>query len=196
MFSDLPNVVLEYEIGGGLPCTIAAKEYAQQKFYEFINLMTPGSFVNGGFVVDVPNVTAPFNRLIYTQAGFDWDRDCGEFYIPIDMQASKQFHDSLNLPEKYVLLHDGGHGVIDRSHIIDQSLVVFVPHHVDNPFLYKYTIEHASEIHVVDSSFYNFTDKLDLSTNHIFLHKLRNKRYSTPLLSPKLNKNWSFIEYP
>ena len=112
------------------------------------------------------------------------------------MEESIQHHKSLNLPEKYVFLHEGDHGVMDRQHIIDKMLTVFIPHHIPNPFLYKYTISHATEIHVSDSAFYNFSDKLNLSTTNIFLHKIRNKRYSTPLLSPQLNKSWNFVEYP
>jgi len=195
MFADLSNIVLDYELIGGLPCATTTKQYAQQNSFDFINLMTPGSFVNGGFVVDVENITAPFNRLIYKQAGFDWDTDHHEFYIPINMEESIQHHKSLNLPDKYVFLHEGGHGTINRSHILDKTIPVFVPHKIPNPFLYKYTIIHAAEIHVMDSSFYNFADKLNLTTKNIFLHKLRNKCYSTPFLSPKLNKPWKFVDY-
>lgn len=199
MFSDISNLSLHLNLENfehhWLSNSEIINQYAIDNKYDFYNLMLPGKFSKSEFSVDVNKISMPFNRLIYDQIGLDWETDSKNFYIPINDEESKKFHDSLNLPSEYAFFHEGKYGNIDKNHMIDKSLKIFIPHMIQNVFLYKYTLEHATEIHVVDSGFYNFADKLNLNTQKIFLHKIRTKSYSTPLLTPILNKNWGFIDY-
>ena len=142
---------------------------------------------------DPAKLDKPFNLVLYEQSGFNWYTDCIHYHVPINETESKKLFKTFNLPERYVFLHEGNHPKIDRSHI-NPELPVFSPTLIDNPFLYKYTIEAAEEIHVVDSGFYNFADKLKLPERR-FLHKTRTKLFESPFLDPKLNQKWIEIEY-
>lgn len=195
MFSDLNNIHLEYDCGNRIPDIPKIKQYCKDKNIIHIDLMTPGKFNNEGIYIIDPCLDKPFNRFIYEKAGFNWEKDCKNYFIPINENESLNFFESLKLPEKYIFLHEGPYPKIDKNYINDKSLYTFVPYEIENVFLYKHVIENAKEIHVVDSGFYNFSDKLDLKTNKIYLHRTKNKTYQTHFLEPKLNKNWIKIDY-
>lgn len=196
MFSDLSNVKPEIDCQSGIPNISTIKSYCERHNYDYINLITPGEYNDKNvYELNLVKLNKPFNRCIYEMAGFEWDRDSKEYYIPINDEESRLHHESLNLPEKYVFLHEGSHPSIDRNYILDKSLPIFIPHKIENVFLYKYTIENAEEIHVVDSGFYNFADKLSFKTDKYFMHKTRTKLFVSKYLDPKLNKPWKEIEY-
>jgi len=196
MFKDLENVQLEYNCQSGLPDINVTGPYYKERGYDCIDLISClGKYVEHKFVIDTKNLNQPYNRAMYSSAGFDWNRDTKEYYIPIDDDESERFHKSLNLPEEYIFLHEGIHPKIDRSHIINKNLPIFEPHYVQNVFLYKHTIENAKEIHVVASGIYNFADKLNFKTNDFFMHGTRTPLLDSPYLNPILNKPWKMINY-
>lgn len=198
MFSDLPNVKLTFRSTFGFSNILEVEQYCKDNNYDFIDLLCPGHLNSENlYILDLEKINEPFNKCIYTKAGFNWEKDCVHFHIPIDEEESKEFHVSLKLPEKYIFLHESDYPKIDRSKILDKDLPIFTPFETenDNVFLYKHTIEHATEIHVVNSGFYNFTDKLNLSTENYFLHKTRTKLFETPYFDPALNKPWKQIIY-
>jgi len=184
MFTDLPNVELTYNCKEWLPnVQLLIDSHCTPRGITPINLR----------LADPSKLDKPFNLVLYEQSGFDWDRDCKYYHIPIDDDDSYELFRSFNLPDRYAFLHEGIHPKINRIHI-NKEVVTFSPVMIENPFLYKYIIEHAEEIHVVDSGFYNFSDKLNLSEK-IFLHKTRTKLFESPFLDPKLNQKWIEIEY-
>lgn len=196
MFSDISNIHFEYNCQNKLPNVTEITQYCKTNSIDLINLLTPGSFDNNGnYIVDTTTLNEPFNHYIYTKSGFNWERDVSQYHIPIDDDESYNLFKSFNLPDKYVFLHNGHYPKININLIKDKSAFIFIPHEIENVFLYKYTIEHASEIHVVDSGFYNFADKLNLKTDDIFLHQVRLKTYSSVFLNPVLNKQWIKIGY-
>jgi len=196
MFLDLPNVKFEVECYSGLPNINHIKSQYESSNCVVINLITPGKYNDENvYELNLDELNKPFNRCIYERSGFDWDKNCNEYYIPIDENESKLHHQSLNLPLKYIFLHESSHPLIDRNYILDKTIPIFIPHQIENVFLYKYTIENAEEIHVVDSGFYNFADKLDLKTDKYFMHKTRTRLFKSTYLDPLLNKSWKEIEY-
>ena len=195
MFTDLKNVKLQINVNTGLPNIEELKKFCDENCYDLINLMLPGKFINKKYELNLEKINMPFNRYIYNNIGFNWELDSQQFQIPIDDEKSKELHDSLNLPEKYIFLHEGDHPKINRVHFINKNITVFEPHRIENVFLYKYTIEHAEEIHVVNSGFYNFIDKLNIKNENYFFHKTRSCLLETKFLDPVLNKNWKIIDY-
>jgi hypothetical protein len=201
MFPDLPNVCLDYNCKCWIPDVNLIIQKRCSEDIVPINLMIPGNLIPGGYKIDTVALNKPFNYYIYEKSGFDWMRDCPRYHIPIDNSETHDFFQSLRLPERYIFLHEGdhpgwgGHPRINRKYFLNKNLPVFVPHVIDNPFLYKDTIERADEIHVVDSSFRNFADKLSMKTDKIFFHKTRTRFFQTPFCDPKLNKPWIEIFY-
>ena len=196
MFSDLLNVKPEIDCQSGIPNFSIIESYCKYNNYDCIDLITPGKYNDKNlYELDLDKLNKPFNKCIYEMNGFEWDRDSKEYYIPINDNESKSHHESLNLPDKYIFLHEGSHPKIDRNYILNKTLPIFIPHKIENVFLYKHTIENAEEIHVVDSGFYNFADKLTLKTNNYFMHKTRTKFFISKYLDPQLNKPWKEIDY-
>ena len=196
MFSDLSNVKLEMDCYTGIPNIEIIKSYCNINGFDYINLITPGKYNdNNVYELDLEKLNQPFNRCIYEISEFNWEKDSKEYYVPINDVESKLHHISLNLPEKYIFLHESSHPPINRSYILDKSLPIFIPHKIENVFLYKHTIEHSEESHVVDSGFYNFADKLNLKTDKYFMHKTRTPYFQSKYLDPQLTKHWKEIEY-
>ncbi len=116
-----------------------------------------------------------FDQAFYKAANLDFEKRFTDFRLNRDKKRELELFDRLNLkPGKYIFLHDDKtrNFNINRNHIQDKSLPVIFPDHklTNNIFDFCHIIENAAELHVIDSSFKNLCENLDIKTKKLFYH--------------------------
>lgn len=125
--------------------------------------------------------------MFFHQAGLPLDLKWVMFHIKRDhnreMAVFNRFKEKYGIEEgKYVFVHDtsqqaydgfprpGVGGEIDHKYIEDKSLPILRPENVKfNMLDYAYLIEHAAELHMINSSFYNLADLIP-TNGKLFYH--------------------------
>jgi hypothetical protein len=116
-----------------------------------------------------------FDQAFYKAANLDFEKRFTDFKLNRDKKRELDLFNKLNLkPGKYIFLHDDKtrNFNINRNHIQDKSLPVVFPDHnlTNNIFDFCHIIENAAELHVIDSSFKNLCENLDIKTKKLFYH--------------------------
>ena len=142
------------------------------------------------------NTKLTADKAFYEQVKIPFEIRFSRFYVERDTKREKDFFDKFDVKEnEYIFLHEGGSenkNFINRSRI-KSNLKIVQPKIglTDNIFDYCYLIEHAAEIHVIESSFLFLIDSIK-TDGKLFSH-----RYARPLYDytvPNLNKNWTIYK--
>lgn len=136
--------------------------------------------------------TESFDQWFYRQAGLDMqerDKHC-----PLQ-KAVENVEQLTGVIVDYIFKHDDHERgfVIDYNKMPDNDDVVLP---MDTPgtsiLRYAETIQWATEIHCIDSSFIHLCDALQ-TTGKLFWHQYA-RRYESPLHDIKFRKNWTILK--
>lgn len=135
-----------------------------------------------------------FERQVYGRFDVPLEKKWDSFSVVRDPEREEALFKKLNLSEPYQFVHDDTRFPLDRTYI-SQTLPVFQPVRdlTDNIFDYCTLIEHATEIHVVDSSFIVLIDCLPYVNDQQRLFKHHYARSLPALQSPMLKKPWTVL---
>lgn len=89
----------------------------------------------------------------YVSAGIPKEYRLDYFYYQRDLESEINFFNSLNLPEKYVVISEYGKNILDRKHIKNKEYYVLNINEIcKNYFDIIKVIENAEEIHLLENS--------------------------------------------
>jgi hypothetical protein len=183
MFRDLPNVEV-----------VTVRTHRDKTLYRLRNLLTR-RFDRIQKIWDVNFETGvPSEYQFYELAGVPHAKKCESFWIEPDGERERALEAKLNLPERYIFVHDDARYPIDDSRIDSTLPLVRVgPGATDNLFDYRGIIERADEVHVIDSSFMFLIDctAYDAPDQKLFVH--RYARPNAPWNLPILKKPWRIL---
>ncbi len=132
-----------------------------------------------------------FELQFYNMANLPIEYKYEKFFINRDLKKEKELFNSLNIKEgEYIFVHDGGYEL--KNETINQEEIIIKPNGGDF-FDWIYVIEHAKQIHCIDSSFLCLVDVLDLD-NKIKLFNHRYCRNYPDNIKLYTKKNWKFIK--
>jgi len=127
---------------------------------------------------------------------YKWDK----FYFERDINSELNAYHSMGLSpnEKYIFVHDDE----KRNRIFKpelfNSLKAIKPINFTNIgiFDFIYTIEHAEEVHVMNSSFVCLIDTMQIKHDKLFYHNYARTDMQNELgkINPKFKLNWKFLE--
>ena len=186
MFRDLPNLEV-----------IPLPTHRDKTLYRMRNFFTLGRkrYDRIQKIWDVDFETGiPSEYQFYKIAGIPYEKKWDSFYVQRDSERERTLEEKAKLPERYVFIHDDGRYPIDDSHIASLLPKFRVgPGLTDNLFDYSGIIEHASEVHVIDSSFMFLIDCLPYEAPHQKLFVHRYARPNAPWNLPILKKSWTIL---
>lgn len=135
-----------------------------------------------------------FDEAFYKIAGLSFDNRFDQFKLERDNQREEKMFNILNVKKgEYIFLHEDNTRLfrIKREHIKNKQLPILWPNPTltGNIFDYCSIIENAAEVHVIDSSFKNLCETLDIKTNDLFYHCYFRNRNMT-----KSRKNWKILK--
>lgn len=136
----------------------------------------------------------PSEYQFYKLADVPYAKKWDSFYVERDHTGEKALEEKVALPDSYLFVHDDNRYPIDDDRITSPLQKFRVgPGLTDNLFDYSGIIEHAKEVHVIDSSFMFLIDcmKYDAPDQKLFVH-----RYARPNAAwnlPILKKNWTIL---
>jgi len=135
-----------------------------------------------------------FDKAFYAQLQIPFQERFDGFYIERDKNKELIFFNNFNVKEnEYIFIHEGGseNSSIDYNKIKSPLKQVMVNISLtSNIFDYYYLIEHAAEIHCVESSFLFMIDSMHTNgelISHRYARKLTEKTI------PTLQKKWRII---
>ena len=133
-------------------------------------------------------------RQVYARFGVPIEKKWESFFVERDTEREEALFRKAALPSSYIFIHDYAPYLIDRARI-SSSLPVFRPdkRFTDNVFHYCGVIEHAAELHVIDSSFMNLIECLSYTNpaQRLYLH--RYARVTEGCNTPVLKKPWIML---
>ena len=116
------------------------------------------------------------------------------------MPSEKKLFNKLTDKKKYAFIHDDvGRGLIINEKYIGNNLKVIRNNNNELIFNYGLLLENADEIHVMESSFRQLMETLNIKTKKLFLYKGRDQYHAIPLQNKKTGKlvgtkfNWRVI---
>lgn len=148
-----------------------------------------------------------FDYIFYHNAELDLSHKWDDFYIErdeeLEMTLFNRFKDNYGITEgEYVFIHDTsdraytefGRGptgdAIDTNYVNHKDLPIVTPENVKfNMCEYMYLLEHAKEIHVVNSSFYNLIELINTNGELYYHEYIRGGGVS-------MRKDWNIIKEP
>jgi len=191
MFRDLPSV------------KFIPMDDAQVKFFmqvtpdnEYLIVgITPEWFHN----FDVKKIYETFDVGFYIAANVPFEDKWNKFYIQRDLEKEKDtFYNKLGLKngDEYLFVHDDPkNGRSFKSSYISKETRLIRPVEWKDISLFDFifTMEKAKQVHVMNSSFMNLIDCMQLKTGELFLHSYaRTDMGDNP--NPKLKLNWTIIK--
>lgn len=116
-----------------------------------------------------PGNTLHIDEIFYMLAGVPFENKWKKFYVQRDLEREKQVFNELGLKEgdEYAFIHEDHRKItrnIPKMKIIKSDMKYSL-------FDYIYTIENATEIHVLNSSFFCLIDCLGINKNNMYLHQ-------------------------
>jgi len=176
---------------------------AQTRFFMSVNKnnkylvvgITPEWFHN----FDVKKIYETFDIGFYIAANVPFEEKWNKFYFQRDMDKEKDaYYNILGLKddEEFLFVHDDpGNGRSFKTSYIPKGIKLIRPVEWKQIgiFDFIYTIEKAKQVHVMNSSFMNLIDTMQLKGGELFLHEYaRTDMGDNP--NPKLKLNWTKIK--
>ena len=137
------------------------------------------------------------DRSFYEAMGYDFEKRWTDFYVDREWEMEMALFDKFEVKEgKYIFLHESpGIGVndntIDRSKLPDLPIVQADIKLTRNIFDYCYLLEHAAEIHCIESSFLFLIDSIKTNAE-LFSHRYARELYDYTV--PNLKKDWKILK--
>jgi hypothetical protein len=131
----------------------------------------------------------------YKMAGVAHEKKWNSFFVEREPAREKKLYNELATSEPYIFIHDDSRFPMDPSRIASASHQVRPQESLtDILFDYCSLIEHAEEIHVIDSSFMFLVDQLayENTGQKLFVH--RYARTNPAFNLPLLRKPWKILE--
>ena len=183
MFRDIKN--LSYSL-------VPAVEFNRQYIQPYIKEQSYNLILIG---YDAMDYVTSADKMFYKQHKIDFNKRWADFYVERDFERETKIFNYYNVKEnEYIFLHEGGSdnkSFVNRTKI-KSNLKIVSPEKdlTKNIFDYCYLIEHASEIHVIESSFLFLIDSIP-TNGKLYAH-----RYSKQLANytiPNLKKDWMIL---
>ncbi len=137
------------------------------------------------------------DRSFYEALGYDFNKRWDDFYIEREWEREMALFDKFDVKEgKYIFLHESpGIGVndniIDRNKLSDLPIVQADIKYTKNIFDYCYLLEHAAEIHCIESSFLFLIDSIE-TNGKLYSHRYARHLYDYTV--PNLKKKWTILK--
>ena len=186
MFSDLPNLYLE--------TTHSHKETSRFLLHNALGL-SPRRYAKSKMVGAYSQETGiQYQQQFYKMADLPFSTMYESFLLPRDYEREEVLFKKLALPENYLFVHDDARFPLDDTRISSSLPIIradMTP--TDTIFDYCNVIEHASEIHVIDSVFMFIVDFMPYKNKgqKLFVH--RYTRINSPWNLPVLQKEWQIL---
>ena len=135
-----------------------------------------------------------FERQVYGKFGVPLEKKWDSFLVKRDKEREDATFKKTRVSGPYQFVHDDSRFPLDRARI-SSTLPIIEPTKelTNNVFDCCGIIEHANEIHVVDSSFINLVDCLPYTNNAQRLYKHAYARPIPAWQSPLLQKQWVIL---
>ena len=183
MFKDIKN--LSYAL-------VPAVEFNRQYILPYIKDYEYFLIVIG---YDGMDYSTSADKMFYKQHNIDFKKRWTDFYVERDSETERKIFEHYGVKEnEYIFLHEGGSdnkALIDRTKIKSNINIVSPEKGLtETIFDYCYLIEHAAEVHVIESSFLFLIDSIK-TNGKLFAH-----RYAKQLAQytiPNLKKEWTIL---
>jgi len=138
------------------------------------------------------NSRAEPNVCFYEQAGLDYGLRYTSFKLPETIPNAQALYDKLVLSSvKYCLVHRQSSTGDFLINVNSALPIVEIESGMTNNLLdYVKIIQHAEEIHCIDSSVINLIDSIDTKTKKLYFHKIK-----PDIQGFKYSNRWNIITY-
>lgn len=184
MFRDLKNLQIVLAPTNNSRRFFALKNFFERRYDRIVNARDE----------DLETGILP-ELQFYKMAGVEHEKKWASFFVEREPVREKKLYDELTHGEPYIFVHDDARFPMDPSRISSSALHVHPEESLtDIIFDYCSLIEHAEEIHVIDSSFMFLVDQLAYAnpTQKLFVH--RYARTNPAFNLPILRKPWKILE--
>jgi len=178
LYQDLDNI--SFEDGGIYEDNLA-------KLWEMTN---PGKPLLKCRIERLPEDGTKFDQIFYNQANLPIEYKWSKFYFKRDYKREKEvFYDILGLyaNEDFIFLHDDER--VETKSIPSDIKIIKPDNQEIDIYDYLFTIEMAKEVHLMNSSFYNLVDCIQLKHNNLFYHE-----YIRTNVNPTTKLKWKIIK--
>ena len=153
---------------------------------------------NEYLIIRGKKLNIPFDKTFYKLADIPFEYKWSKFYFKRDLRKERVVYTVFDLKEgdEYIFVHDDkkrGFGITKQ---LPKGIKVVTP----NPRLslnivdYIYIIEHAKEVHCMDSCFLNLVDCMLLRNEGLFFHKYIRKCINKTWRTPNFKLDWRVLE--
>lgn len=138
-----------------------------------------------------------FDKIFYKLANLPFKCKWDNFYVERDLKMERIAYTVLGLKEgmEYIFVHDDKEKGFEITKQLPERIRIVRP----NPRLslnlidYIYIIEHAKEVHCIDSSFFNLIDCMQLRNEGLFFHKYVRMNPDIEWRTPSFKLDWEII---
>jgi hypothetical protein len=156
----------------------------------------PTEFLN----VNDKNNRWPCDIVFYKQFNIPFKFRYTKSFWKRDFISEKKLFDKLTNKKKYAFIHDDySRGLIINEKHISKNLKIIRNNNNELIFNYGLLLENADEIHIMESSFRQLMETLNIKTKKLFLYKGRDRYHAIPLQNKASGKligtrfNWNII---
>ena len=156
----------------------------------------PTEFLN----INNKNNRWPCDIVFYKQFNLPFKFRYTKSFWKRNLDSEKKLFNKLTNNKKYAFIHDDVSRdlIIDEKHV-SKNLKIIRNNHNELIFNYGLLLENADEIHVMESSFRQLMETLNIKTKKLFLYKGRDKYHAIPLHNKNTGEligtryNWKVI---
>lgn len=173
--------------------------YSFMRFNPYNKYLIVGITREWFYNLDVLKKYETFDQGFYDVVDVSFEYKWEKFYFERDIEKEKDaFYNKIGLKdgEEFIFVHDNpSQGRFFKKELIPSHMKIINPNDylLINLFDFLYTIEKAKEVHVMNSSFMNLIDCIQLKTEKLVLHSYaRTDMGDNP--NPKLKLNWTILK--
>ena len=141
--------------------------------------------------IDDPTNGKTFDQLFFEQHNIPFNYKWDKFYIERDLEREKEvYYDILGLKDDsvFIFIHESNYEPVNKQ--IPENIQIIKPDNKDvGIFDYLYAINKAKEVHVMNSSFMNLIDCIQLREDNLYYHE-----YARPNINAVLRLPWNVIK--
>ena len=171
---------------------------SDQQVREFINIFKSHKYVIAGHTPEFekkyndPNLHKNFDELFYEDNNIPFIYKWTKFFVERDLKREKEvYYDiyGLNDDSEFIFVHENPiYSPVVQN--ISENIQKIMPDNKEvGIFDYLYLIEKAKEVHVMNSSFMNLIDCIQLRNDNIYYHE-----YARPGINTILKLNWTIFK--
>ena len=162
--------------------------------YEFY---VPTEFLN----INSKDSRWPCDIVFYKQFNIPFKFRYTKSFWKRDLISEKKLFNKLTNKKKYAFIHDDASRglIIDEKHV-SKNLKIIRNNNNELIFNYGLLLENADEIHIMESSFRQLMETLNIKTKKLFLYKGRDRYHAIPLQNKKTGEligtkfDWNVID--